>query len=114
MLLRERLKADLKTAMKSRDRPTITTLRTLLGAFDNAEAVETSAAPVVGRPNDVPRKDLSEAEFYSVLGAEAEELRTERAAYRALGQSAKVAELEHALSVVERYLEPALGREAGE
>jgi uncharacterized protein YqeY len=38
--VRERLRADLKSAIKSRDHPAVNLLRTTLAAIDNAEAID--------------------------------------------------------------------------
>jgi uncharacterized protein YqeY len=105
MLLREHLKADLKRAMKARESQTVTTLRSLLSAIDNAEAVDldTSHVPVVGQANDVPRKALSEAQQRDILKGEAEELRLAIGEYEKLDRPEEVKDLARALDLVLEY-----------
>ena len=103
---RERLKADLKKAMKARESQTVTVLRSLLAAIDNAEAVElgTSSSFVIGRANDVPRKALSEAQIREVLRGEVEELQTAVAEYERLGKLEEAETLSKALDVASGYV----------
>ena len=69
MTVYERMRADLRTAMKARDTATIAALRTLIAAIDNAQAVplDEAAAPSVGKTNDVSRRVLSEKEVHAIL-----------------------------------------------
>ncbi|HEY1016295.1 MAG TPA: hypothetical protein VGE07_26530, partial [Herpetosiphonaceae bacterium] len=56
--LRERLKHDVLAATKARQSAAVTTLRSLLAAIDNAEAVDpatVAAAPGRPAPTEVPR-----------------------------------------------------------
>jgi uncharacterized protein YqeY len=66
--LRDRLRRALPTAMKARDRPAMTALRSALAAIDNAGAVDptragpTDAAPTDAAPTDMdPQIAISEA-----------------------------------------------------
>ena len=66
--LRDRLRGALPTAMKARDRPAMTALRSALAAIDNAGAVDptragpTDAAPTDAAPTDMdPQIAISEA-----------------------------------------------------
>lgn len=106
MSLRERLKADLKTAMKARQLHTINTLRTALAAIDNAEAVDVdpSFVPLNGITKDVPRKVLSEADMDAILRAEAENMRTALAHYEAGGKTAEAEILREKLNTLLPYL----------
>ena len=70
--IREQMKVDLRQAMKARDTERVTTLRSVLGAIDNAEAVPVTAIsasvePVVGKSNDVPRKLLSTEDIRQIV-----------------------------------------------
>jgi uncharacterized protein len=61
--LRDRLRRALPTAMKARDRPAMTALRSALAAIDNAGAADpTRAAPTDAAPTDMdPQIAISEA-----------------------------------------------------
>ena len=61
--LRDRLRGALPTAMKARDRPAMTALRSALAAIDNAGAVDpTRAGPTDAAPTDMdPQIAISEA-----------------------------------------------------
>src|SRR5829696_5576727 len=61
--LGDRLRGALPTAMKARDRPAMTALRSALAAIDNAGAVDpTDAAPTDAAPTDMdPQIAISEA-----------------------------------------------------
>ena len=106
MNLRERLKTDLREAMKARQNRTVTTLRTLLAAIDNAEAVELTASdlPVVGKANDVPRRDLSEVQLQDIVQAEADSYQVAIADYERLGRPEQAEALRAELDIVSHYL----------
>jgi uncharacterized protein YqeY len=106
MSIRERVKADLKQAIEAREKATMTILRTMLGALDNAEAVTLDALPhpVVGWNNDVPRKVLSEEDFLQVLRNEAAGRRSAIATYERLGRAEEAARLRAELAVFARYV----------
>ena len=72
LTLRDRLQADLLVAMKRRDQVAAGLLRTLLGSFHNAEAVELTGHEemTIGKRNDVPRRHLTENDLYSILRKE--------------------------------------------
>lgn len=73
MALRDQLQSRLRTAMRSRDRATVSALRGALGAIDNAEAVP---VPEGGAgTTEVPRRELTETEVRAVIRAEADEHR---------------------------------------
>ena len=104
-LIRERMKADLTSALKARQTATATTLRTLLAAIDNAEAVPLSAAPapVNGRSPDVPRKLLGAADIQAILSQEAAECRRALGDYQRLGQPEAADAMRAALTLIEAY-----------
>jgi uncharacterized protein YqeY len=104
-LLRDRLKADLTSALKARQTSTAMTLRTLLAAIDNAEAVPLSAAPapINGRSHDVPRKVLGALDIQAILAQEAAECRRALGDYRQLGQGEAADAMRAALTLIETY-----------
>jgi uncharacterized protein YqeY len=73
--LRAALSAALKEALKARDQVGIRSMRTALGALDNATAVEETAEHVEtwGRPSDVPRRVVTFAECREILSREVSE-----------------------------------------
>jgi uncharacterized protein YqeY len=105
-LMRARIKADLRDAMKSRRTVTVATLRSLLAAIDNAEAVDGTAVvnPVIGRSNDVPRRELSEAEVRQLVQREADEYAGAVATYERLGLAEELEKVRLKLEVTRQYL----------
>lgn len=103
----ERLKADLRAAMKVRDNVRLMTLRTMISALDNATAVEvdTSFVPMEGRTPDVPRRELDEQEQLAILRAEADRRRSALRQYKALGKLDEAARLRAELQVFADYLD---------
>ena len=106
MPLRQRLKADLSLAMREGDTELVAVIRALLAAIGNAEAIELDAA----QPREVqgwaeaPRRRLSAADIASIVGREAEELRSAAAGYERVGQSEEAERLRRRAQLVERYL----------
>ena len=107
MALEERLKADLRTAMKARQSITVATIRMMLSAIDNAGAVPLSAStgPTVGRSNDVPRRELSERQKWELLQAEAENRRSTIREYERLGRHKEAEQLRAEVAVFTHYLD---------
>lgn len=85
----------------------MSTIRTLIAAIENAEAVdvETTTQPKPGLDNDVPRRVLQSEDVARVVAAEHHELADAVARYRELGLTEETAELETRLRIVERYLD---------
>ena len=111
--IREQMKVDLRQAMKARDTERVTTLRSVLGAIDNAEAVPITAVsasvePVVGKSNDVPRKLLSTEDIRQIVAHEIAERQHAGQTYAALGQSAEAERLQTAAALLATYLYSAL------
>lgn len=109
MQLREQLKADLRQAMKARQSATVATLRAVLAAIDNAEAVPVEelalpVEPVLGQRHEVPRKLLSAADIRQIIENEAAERRAASAKYANLGQPAEAERLQTAATLLETYL----------
>jgi uncharacterized protein YqeY len=105
--IRQRLKDDLKQAMKARQTEVVTTLRTTLAEIDHAESVDVDPAfvPIIGVTNDVPRKVLTEAEMLAIVQREADEIQAAMAEYEAAGNVEKTAELCAAWELLQGYLE---------
>jgi uncharacterized protein YqeY len=102
---RNQMKVDLMQAMKNRDRATMMTLRSLLAAIDNAEAVEVNEplTPIFGRTNDVPRKLLTEEDVCQILHREAEARRSALADYVRLGREDVAEQLRGEVALIARY-----------
>ena len=93
--------------MKARDTISVSALRSLIGALDNASAVPAGPAwpPVVNKRADVPRRELSEKETLEIIEREAVELSSAVRDYESRGQSAQGDELRAKLAVISRYLD---------
>ena len=104
--LRERLEADLKTAMRERDRTRVSILRTTMSALSNAEAVDSSASrPQRGvYASEVARRELTDDEILAVLERERAELLASVGEYEAGGQHDAAAELRTKAAVLDGYL----------
>jgi uncharacterized protein YqeY len=97
--IRDRLRAALVPAMKARDKVTVGAVRSVLGAIDNAEAVEpdpggATAPPPVGRiagavaglgAAEVARRSLDESEVVAIVEHEIADRRAAAADLRAIG-----------------------------
>jgi uncharacterized protein YqeY len=105
MPLRVLLRADLKEARRANDSEKVTLIRTLIGAIDNAEAVNVElSAPALGC-GEVLRRRLSGDEILQVVHREAAELRAAAEEYEQLGQSDEANRLRSLALVVDRYAE---------
>jgi len=106
LLLRKRMKADLTNAMKARQKNRVTALRSVLAAIDNAEAVAVtpSRQPVVGRSNDVPRKELNEDDIRDIVQREILDYQSSIAQYEQLGKEVEADQLRERLEVVVQYM----------
>lgn len=112
--LRDRLRRDLRAAMKSRKPEAVSALRALIAAVDDAEAVQPgpppSAAGVIAQSSpgigsaEAPRRELSAAD----LGAIVEDLVTDyhwqAVQYRALHQDDAAGRLDRTAAVLRTYL----------
>lgn len=101
-----RLRADLKVALANRDRLEMSQIRTLIGAIENAEAVdvEHSTEFKLGLGHDVPRRTLDSEDIARIITRERDELLDAISRYRDLGLDDELAELQTRLQIVERYL----------
>jgi uncharacterized protein YqeY len=117
-LLRARLRADLTTAMKARDKDAVAVLRTALAAFDNAEAVaappstpgppatsEHVAGSSVGLGSaEVARRVLTLADLHDILRDQVDERTAEARTYAALGQVDAADRLRRDADLLRAYL----------
>jgi uncharacterized protein YqeY len=103
--LRARLAADLRTAMKARDKAAIDTLRCLLAVLDNAGAQDSATAPsaVVGLSAEVPRKSLTQSELQALMKAEVTSRRTAIIDYERVERHQDAARLRAELILLSRY-----------
>lgn len=102
-----RLRDDLLTAMKEQDTVATTTLRSLLGAFDNASAVPMTDehVPVFGRSGDVPRKLLTESDYQDILIHEGFTRRSTALKLEQLGRFQDAARLNAEVLIISRYVD---------
>jgi uncharacterized protein YqeY len=103
------MKADLIEAMKSREQLKVATLRSVLAAIDNAEAVpvterRTLTVPVLGQTHEVPRKVLSDDDIRQIMQREVDERNAASTEYTRLGQTEEAVRLQTAAALIETYL----------
>lgn len=104
--LRDQLKADLLKAMKARDKIATATIRTMLGAIDNAEAVPLPPGLVFAMDGagEVPRRLLTEEDIRAVLIREQEERRRAYENYQGLGLVEETERVKGELALFNHYL----------
>lgn len=111
MQLREQMKVDLIEAMKARQSATVATLRSVLAAIDNAEAVPVSkestlpVEPMPGQRHEVPRKLLSTDDIRQIVQKEVDERQANSVKYAALGRKAEAERLQTAATLIATYLQ---------
>ena len=117
--IRDRLRAALRTAMKSRDTLAVDAIRTALAAIDNAEAVDIAettttfsvsriAGSVAGVGGaDVPRRSLTEAEMSVLVEREADDGLAAAEGYEQEGYPRRAAELRDSAAVLDGLLRAA-------
>ena len=106
--LKERLRADLKSAMQAKASADVAVLRTLIAALDNAEAVPTQQDRYVPRAfgdgsNEIARQQLDKAAVDTVLGAEIESRLAAAADYERHNRLDDGARLRHEAELIARY-----------
>jgi len=103
--IRARMEADLKEALRARDKSAVAVLRTTLGAIANAEAVDPSQPTSrVGLLADVERRLLTEADVLAIVGAERAELQVAIEEMTSLDQADSAADLTRRAAVLDTYL----------
>src|SRR5690606_6400789 len=105
--LRARISLDLRAAMKARDTIAISTLRALLGALDNATAVEVEQRPasLPGGPTEVPRRTLTRAELVELLDRQAVERWKAAMEYERIGLTSEMSRSGMEATIVEGYVQ---------
>ncbi|MFT3715584.1 MAG: GatB/YqeY domain-containing protein [Gordonia sp. (in: high G+C Gram-positive bacteria)] len=111
--VRTAMRADLRTAMKAKDKSTVSALRTALAAIDNAESVDagesaTTSAHVAGASlgagsAEADRKQLSADDVAGILRTQVLDLQQQAEQYEALGRDDAAAELRAQAAVIARY-----------
>lgn len=103
--VREQLKQRLRSAMKAREAVEVETLRMLLGAIDNAEAVAAPAAidfALMLGEAEVARRELSHPEIMSIFQGERAECVEALDQYTQLGladEAARFSEMQRCIDV---------------
>ena len=115
--LRLHLRRDLTAAMKARQREELATIRTLIAAIDNAEAVgvgspasptSASSGDFAGAiagfgSGDVPRRELNETDLDELLDAEITDRRAQAEEFEALGRPDEALRLRDQAALIKRY-----------
>jgi uncharacterized protein len=119
--MRASLRADLKAALKARNRVAITALRSALAAIDNAEALpvdhplgngtgtgnEHVAGSVAGLgAAEAERRHLTEADLRSIVGNEVRERSVAADGYEQVGRHDLAERLRAEAEVLSRYSGP--------
>ena len=111
------MRRALTAAMKARDQPAVTALRSALAAIDNAEAVDASgqghptgegriAGAVLGvGAAEVARRTLTPAQTQAIVRQEVAERQTAAHAYARAGQSGPAERLRAEAEVLRAYLD---------
>lgn len=113
---RPRMRADLKGAMKARDKEAVSALRTALAAFDDAEAVavplppSSASAYVAGASvglgsSEVPRLELTVEDLRAIVQSQIAERAAEADTYTAHGQPEAADRLRRQVDLLRGYLD---------
>jgi hypothetical protein len=93
--------------MVGRDQLAVSTLRSLLGAIDNAGAVALESGPYEvkrGLGHDVARRELTESQIALIIEAERDDLIAASDQYRLLGQDGRADELARQAAIAGEYV----------
>ena len=106
MPIRKRLRTDLRAAMSDGDTQSVSLIRTLIAAIDNAEAIELDAShpTEVSGSAEAPRRTLTSAEIAAVIQSEADELRSAADLCQRFGQGDDAELLRLQARFVDRYV----------
>lgn len=121
--MRTAMRADLKAAIKARDRVAVAALRSALAAIDNAEAVAlpSDGTPLPATENataddqvagastglgsaEVERRQLTDADLRSIVEKERQDRTAAAADYERLGHDELAEKLRSEAVVLDRYL----------
>ena len=105
---KDRLRADLKLALRTRDNNKAATLRRLIGALDNAEAVEVADKPyqprAFGDPaGEVARRELDAAAIDAVIAREVADRRSAADDYDRHGRTEESVRLRDEAALIATY-----------
>ncbi|WP_078326605.1 GatB/YqeY domain-containing protein [Mycobacteroides salmoniphilum] len=114
-VLRATMRTDLTAAMKARNGPAVSALRTAIAAIDNAESVDHTAQKTLDNTHiagatrglgsaEVARRVLSPADVRAILRAQIDDRATEAERYDTLGQAQAAARLREEAGVIAGYL----------
>ncbi|QCH24471.1 Yqey-like protein [Mycobacteroides salmoniphilum] len=114
-VLRATMRTDLTAAMKTRNGPAVSALRTAIAAIDNAESVDDTARKTLDNTHiagatrglgsaEVARRVLSPADVRAILRAQIDDRATEAERYDTLGQAQAAARLREEAGVIAGYL----------
>jgi uncharacterized protein YqeY len=110
---KEKLRADLKQAMRARNAGEVAALRSMIGALDNAEAVPIAGGRdrmvqrAFGDPEgEVPRRELDEEEIAALLDAEIAARQRAIEEYVQGGRSEEAARLTEEARLIAAYRVP--------
>jgi uncharacterized protein YqeY len=106
------MRRDLTAAMKARDHPRVSVLRTALAAIANAEApaAETRAwPPPAAGSTEVARLELTDADRRRVITTQIADREDTIAQYERNGHAAEAAVLNDEVTILREYLEPGTG-----
>ena len=104
MTLRKLLRHDLAEARKTGDTESVTLLRTLIAAIENAEAVVPAE---VGGRTEVPRRQLTDDDILRIVLNESDELRHAALEYDRRGVGEEAHRLRVLAEVADRYFRAA-------
>lgn len=106
--LKERLRGDLKAAMRERKPAEVAAIRTLIAAIDNAEAVPTEGLEERLRlredVGEVARRELDPEALDAVLAREIESRLAAAGDYERHGRGDDAVRLREEVKLIERYL----------
>jgi uncharacterized protein YqeY len=104
--MRDRMRADLTRAMKSRDLNRVRALRSALAAIENAEAVDGPghSEMIIGY-GDVARRALGKDDLLDLIGAEIQEREASVDEYLRLGLSDRAGTLQREIDILREYLD---------
>lgn len=110
--IRQRLRDDMRAAMKEGRRDAVRVLRALMSAIDQAEAPAAASGPVVqhdfaARTAEIARLDLDGDAVRAAIGREVAERERAAAEFERLGMADKAAEMMREAELAARYLAPA-------
>jgi uncharacterized protein len=105
--IRDRLRTDLRAAMRARDRDVTAALRGALAAVDGAEAVPAAGHEAsVGHLGEAARATLTEQDIVEALTAELREHQRAADLYRGHGDHDTAAAMQTRADTVARFLPP--------